>query len=279
MTARQMASWFLPCRLTFCPEARVAYQLQIDNMTVSLGDGERRFILKTGAWSVTAGEVIGLTGPSGSGKTLLLELLGLLRAPDAGGYTAVPLRAGTDTPQDFSAAWRGAQARALCAEARGKFFGFVPQAGGLLPFLSVAENVELTQHIAKRPDAAWRDTLLGELGLSQIKHLPPGALSIGQRQRVAIARALAHRPFCVIADEPTAALDPENAQTAMRLLIEAAGAGGSATLLSSHDYATLEQFSMRRMGLEITSAAGEPTVVSTLVPLGAQTAQPEEAPV
>ena len=149
----------------------MAYRLEIDNMTVILGDGERRFVLKTGAWSVTAGEVIGLTGPSGSGKTLLLELLGLLRAPDAGGYKALPLRAGEDTPQDFAAAWGTAQAMALCADARARFFGFVPQAGGLLPFLTVAENVELTQHIAKRPDAAWCDALLGELGLSQIKHL------------------------------------------------------------------------------------------------------------
>ena len=255
----------------------MAYRLEIDNMTVTLGDAERRFVLKTGAWSVTAGEVIGLTGPSGAGKTLLLELLGLLRAPDDGGYTAVPLDTSAQTAShDFAAAWRAPQAMSLCAAARAQFFGFVPQAGGLLPFLTVIENIELTQHIAKRPDAAWRDTLLGELGLTQIKGLRPAALSIGQRQRVAIARALAHRPFCVIADEPTAALDPENAQTAMRLLIEAAGAGGSATLLSSHDYATLEQFPMRRMRLEITPAEQGKTIVSTLVPLGTQVPKAEE---
>lgn len=253
----------------------MAYRLQIDNMTVSLGDGERRFVLETGSWSVKAGEVIGLTGPSGSGKTLLLELLGLLRAPDAGGYTAAPLQEGREAIRDFAAAWRAPRAMALCAIARAQFFGFVPQTGGLLPFLTVAENVALTQHIAKRPDGAWCETLLNELGLSQIKDLRPAALSIGQRQRVAIARALAHRPFCVIADEPTAALDPENARTAMRLLIEAAGAGGSATLLSSHDYTTLEYFPMRRMGLEITSSAQDRTVVSRLVPLAVKPARTE----
>lgn len=257
----------------------MAYRLLIDNMTVRLGDAERQFTLETGTWSIAAGEVIGLTGPSGSGKTLLLELLGMLRAPDTGQYCAEPM-AGTDGPaQDFRAYWQSSRAMALCARARAQFFGFVPQAGGLLPFLTVAENVRITQRIAGRPDEGWANTLLNELGLKQIADLRPAALSIGQRQRVAIARALAHRPFCVIADEPTAALDPENAQSAMGLLIDAAQAGGTATLLSSHDYATLEKFSMRRMGLRIASDAHDPNVVSMLVPLEtlATPAQPAEA--
>jgi putative ABC transport system ATP-binding protein len=249
----------------------MAYRLDIDNLTVTLGDAERRFTLQAGQWSIAAGEVIGLTGPSGTGKTLLLELLGMLRAPESGGYRAVPLDS-DNAEQDFAGHWRAPNAMALCAEARARFFGFVPQAGGLLPFLTVGENVEISQRIAKRPDPAWCATLLGELGLDRISHLRPAALSIGQRQRVAIARALAHRPFCVIADEPTAALDPENAQAAMGLLIDAARAGGTATLLSSHDYPTLSQFPMRRMGLRITSAPHDPSVVSTVLPLESQTA-------
>ncbi|WP_227268346.1 ABC transporter ATP-binding protein [Roseobacter weihaiensis] len=248
----------------------MAYVLSIDDLTVTLGDAERRFTLRAGKWSIAAGEVIGLTGPSGTGKTLLLELLGMLRAPDAGRYRAEPLAGETGAPQAFDSFWKAPNAIALCAQARARFFGFVPQAGGLLPFLTVAENVEISQRIAKRPDPDWASALLGELGLSQIAHLRPGALSIGQRQRVAIARALAHRPFCVIADEPTAALDPENAQAAMGLLIEAAQAGGTATLLSSHDFPTLSHFAMRRMALQITSAPHDPNVVSTLVPLEAQ---------
>ena len=249
----------------------MAYRLEINDLSITLGDAERRFTLHTGDWSIAAGEVIGLTGPSGTGKTLLLELLGLLRAPDAGRYRTVPL-SGTAPAQDFSAFWRSTQSMALCAGARAGFFGFVPQAGGLLPFLTVAENVELSQRISDRPDRDWLNALLSELGLTQIAHLRPGALSIGQRQRVAIARALAHRPFCVIADEPTAALDPDTAQAAMRLLIDAAQAGGTATLLSSHDYPTLAKFPMRRMGLEITSAPQDPNVISTLVPLATQEA-------
>ena len=246
----------------------MSYRLEIDGLTVSLGDAERRFTLEAGQWSVSAGEVIGLTGPSGTGKTLLLELLGMLRAPDAGGYLAVPQ--GDGIPQDFAGFWTGPRAMSLCAGARARFFGFVPQTGGLLPFLTVEENIAISQKIAERPDPGWLRSLLGELGLDRVAHLRPAALSIGQRQRVAIARALAHRPFCVIADEPTAALDPDNARAAMRLLIEAAQAGGAATLVSSHDYPTLAQFPMRRMGLQVTSAPEDRAVVSRLVPLPSQ---------
>jgi putative ABC transport system ATP-binding protein len=253
----------------------MAYRLVIEGLTVTLGDAERRFTLRAGDWAIRGGEVIGLTGPSGTGKTLLLEVLGMLRAPEGGAYRAEPL-AGSDEPvQAFEGYWTDARAMTLCAKARARFFGFVPQAGGLLPFLSVAENVALSQKIARRPDDRWLRHLLDVLGLSRISHLRPAALSIGQRQRVAIARALAHRPFCVIADEPTAALDPENAHAAMGLLIDAAREGGAATLLSSHDFATLQQFDMRRMGLLITSAPHDPHVISTLTTLPDETARPK----
>lgn len=247
----------------------MSYHLSIDGLSVSLGDAERKFTLETGKWSVSPGEVIGFTGPSGTGKTLLLELLGLLRAPLAGQYDATP----TDTalePWAFSDLWQSGNASARAADARAQFFGFVPQAGGLVPYLTVSENIGLSQQITNRIDTAWQDHLIASLGLGPVARLRPGALSIGQRQRVAIARALAHRPYCVIADEPTAALDPENAETAMSLLIDAARQGGAATLLSSHDVRTMDKFIMRRMRLELTSSQGGKNVTSTLVEASAQ---------
>lgn len=243
----------------------MAYRLDIKDMTVSLGDAERRFTLQTGAWSVAPGEVIAFTGASGTGKTLLLELLGLLRQPDSGAYQAATSDGEKDPVLQFDGFWTSGRALSLCAAARARFFGFVPQAGGLLPFLTVAENVNLTQRIADRIDSVWAGQLMRDLGLEEIGHLRPSALSIGQRQRVAIARALAHRPFCVIADEPTAALDPGSAQTAMALLVEAAARGGTATILSSHDAQTLDKFDCRRMELGLTSATGSRDVVSSVV--------------
>ena len=233
-------------------------RLTLENLHVSLADGDRGFTLSIPAMALEAGEVFGLTGPSGTGKTMMLEVLGLLRRPGSGGYL---LETEAET-MDLSAVWDRKDISP--PDVRGDHFGFVPQSGGLLPFLTVAENIEISQRIAEREDTNWSAELTDRLGLAEVATLRPPALSIGQRQRVAIARALAHRPSFVIADEPTAALDPEAAETAMGLLIEAATSGGSGVVISSHDLSLLDRFEMKRLALAITSEKGSPSVTSTL---------------
>jgi putative ABC transport system ATP-binding protein len=231
--------------------------LGIAGLRVALADADRRFALVIDRLDLAAGDIWGLTGQSGTGKTLLLELLGLMRRPAPGGDFVLG-EAGTgaeDRSHDIAALWRGPSGVARAAELRGRLIGFIPQTGGLLPFLTLAENVALTQRISGRIDADWRAHLLDRLGLSAYARLMPGALSIGQRQRAAIARALAHRPPLVLADEPTAALDPDTAAEAMRLLIGMAGEGGAAILVSSHDVALLDRFPMRRLRLEAREIA------------------------
>ncbi|MEM9433019.1 MAG: ABC transporter ATP-binding protein [Pseudomonadota bacterium] len=236
--------------------------LEAHDLSVSLKDGDRAFRLRIEGLRVDAGEAVGLTGPSGTGKTLLLELLGLLRRPDPGGTYS--LRSEQMT-QDLTASWTASGA--LRAELRGSVFGFVPQTGGLVPFLSLRQNIELTQDISGRFDKSWVDQLLTQLGLDAVAHMRPDKLSIGQRQRTAIARALAHRPQVIIADEPTAALDPESAQQAMGLLIDAAKLGGTAVMISSHDLALLDRFPLTRYGLKLTPATRPGLVTSRLRPL------------
>ena len=238
----------------------MVHRLGIADLTLTLRDGARSFTVQSGTWLVEPGDVVALTGGSGTGKTLLLEMLGLLRAPDGGAYGAL----GDQGAIEFHHFWSAPDAIARCAAARADIFGFVPQAGGLLPYLSVQENIALTQEISGRRDPRWITGLLDALDLAAIAALRPGELSIGQRQRVAIARALAHRPFCVIADEPTAALDPDNARRALGLLIDTARQSGSAAIISSHDHAALAHFDTRRLGLAITSAPGDPAVISRL---------------
>jgi putative ABC transport system ATP-binding protein len=220
--------------------------LSLSDLTVQLRDGDRRFVLETGALTIAAGVPVGLSGGSGTGKTLLLEVLGLLRQPDPGG--AFTLHA---DGQEIDLRADPGQAARL----RGRYFGFVPQAGGLLPFLTVAENIALSQKITGQRDPVWIAELVARLGLAGLERLTPSALSIGQRQRVSIARALAHRPLFVIADEPTAALDPEAAEAAMGLLIEAAEQGGAAVIVSSHDLALLDRCAATRMHLSLAAAA------------------------
>lgn len=231
--------------------------LRIADLSVTLQDGERRFTLQTGRLGIAAGQALGLSGGSGTGKTLLLEVLGLLRSPDPGGAFAL-------VTQDREIDLTAGSAQTEAAQLRGQYFGFVPQAGGLLPFLTVAENIALSQRIAGVSDTGWIDELIRRLGLQGLGGLTPSALSIGQRQRVSIARALAHRPVFVIADEPTAALDPEAAEAAMGLLIEAAEQGGSAVIVSSHDHALLDRFSMTRLHLAL-APGGPPGVVRSVL--------------
>lgn len=221
--------------------------LEADILSTELTDGDRVFKLLVQNFRLEPGTVVALSGPSGSGKTLVLELLGLLRKPD---QPAKFHFSKTGEPKiDIAKLWNGS-GRNL-APTRGRVFGFVPQSGGLLPFLTVAENIRLTQRIAGRYDDVWVGQLLHRLGIEAVQGLRPGALSIGQRQRTAIARALAHKPAFVFADEPTAALDPEASEVVMQLFLELASENGCGVFLSSHDLDLVLRHGIPRFSLQL----------------------------
>lgn len=238
--------------------------LTLRNGIVDLSDGDRRFRLELEQLELRAGQAVVLTGASGSGKTLMLELLGLLRAPGAG--TEYHWQQGA-TRVDLGGLWARGPRNPDLAQRRGRLFGFVPQSGGLMPFLSVAENVALPQRLNDCEDAAWCAALLERLGLADVAGLMPGALSIGQRQRTAIARSLAHRPPFVIADEPTAALDPDSADGVLALFLEMAAEQGSGVILSSHDVDRVTGLGLARLHLDVDAEASG-RVVSRLGPVG-----------
>lgn len=234
--------------------------LHIHQGHISLRDGDRSFRLNLPDLTLTPGQAVALTGASGAGKTLVLELLGLLRAPGAG--TRYIWTDGSGVPRDLAALWQGGPRAPDLARMRGRLFGFVPQTGGLMPFLSVAENIALPQRLNACIDDAWCRDLCQRLGLTDVATLMPGALSIGQRQRTAIARALAHRPPFVIADEPTAALDPDSADRVLTLLLDIAAQQGSGVILSSHDVDRIARFGIPRIAL--VTETGPDGVISTL---------------
>lgn len=181
------------------------------------------------------GARVALTGPSGSGKSTLLDLLALALAPERAECFTLTDRGG---PIDLAALWRAGRHEALAA-LRARLIGYVPQSGGLLPYLSVEDNIALTQRLSGRRD---REALLGlcrRLDIADLLRLRPGQLSVGQRQRVAIARALAHGPRLVLADEPTASVDPARASAILDLLLSAGQAAGAAVIIASHDAASL----------------------------------------
>jgi hypothetical protein len=93
--------------------------------------------------------------------------------------------------------------------------GYVLQTGGLFPFLSVRDNIGLTRQGLGLPVKDAVEMVAKRLDIGRHLEKLPGQLSVGERQRVAIARAMAHEPSVVIADEPTASLDPINAEEIM----------------------------------------------------------------
>ena len=174
---------------------------------------------------VLPGEMLALTGPSGSGKSTILNLAGLIDAPDSG---EIWLRGERVDARD--------EIRATLL--RRDAIGFVFQTFNLVPVMTVAENVDYPLYLAGVPAAERRHRVaqvLESVGLHEHAKHRPDALSGGQRQRVAIARALVKRPRLVIADEPTASLDSHTADQVMDLMRERGHAEGAAFVIATHD--------------------------------------------
>jgi putative ABC transport system ATP-binding protein len=169
-------------------------------------------------------DFVALMGPSGSGKTTFLGLL-----------------SGLDAPDDGEVRWKDRPIPTLTAEEsfalRRTGIGIVFQSFGLLPTLSALENVELPLRVngVPRSDASERaSSLLDRLGLGDRRDNRTFELSAGQQQRVAVARALITEPDVVLADEPIAEVDTENADLILEALWEVVGRGG-AVVAATHN--------------------------------------------
>ena len=144
---------------------------------------------------MAAGERLALVGPSGSGKSTALDVLALMLAPrDAERFV---LTAPDGTAWDIAALWR-ARARGRLTALRARLIGYVLQTGGLVPFLSVQENILLGRRLLGLSCPGPAPALMTDLGIAGLAGRLPQHLSLGERQRVAIARALAHRPALVL---------------------------------------------------------------------------------
>lgn len=174
--------------------------------------------------SVAPGEILEVTGPSGSGKTTLLRLVhGQLR-PNRGEIWV--------EGRGLHRWWRRGLGRIR------RDVAFVYQEQRLLPRLTALENLVFAMQIGD-PAVPHRtikrralDALEG-LGLAHRRGAYPHQLSAGERQRVAVARALSGRPKVLLADEPLASIDDDNAKIVMHLLEEAA-ANGTAVVVATH---------------------------------------------
>ncbi|MEO0512337.1 MAG: ATP-binding cassette domain-containing protein [Planctomycetota bacterium] len=178
-----------------------------------------------------SGEACLLRAGSGRGKSTLLNLVAGLLEPESGVVRVDGI--------DLFALGPGKR-----DAFRGSKIGMIFQTLNLLAGFSAAENVMAALMVSGVPRAEHRDRAvetLRRLGI-ETPDREATALSVGQQQRVAVARAIVTQPVLVLADEPTASLDPENAENALDLIRSACEEAGAALLLTSHDPATARGF-------------------------------------
>ena len=218
--------------------------LDIKNLLVRRGEGALAHQVRLPHLQVGAGEILAITGESGSGKSTLLEAIGLLLAP----VELERFRLGATHDQDIAQLLASDDQPALAA-VRSRHLGFILQSGGLLPFLSVRDNISLPRRLLGMPAKSEHiDHAVDVLRLQGLLDKQPQALSIGERQRVACVRAIAHEPLLLLADEPTAALDPHSARRLFELLLSLVSNMGLSALVVSHDWALLKDFGLPRLG-------------------------------
>ena len=208
-------------------------------MTLAIADLVKTFeqpgggqltVLDVPALQIQAGEQVVLIGQSGGGKTTLLHLIAGLLTPDSGNIQV----AGTELTR-------------LSEQGRDRFrasaIGYVFQTFNLLPAFTAIENVRLGMTFGHgSQDAGRAMDLLDRVGLADRAHYRPAQLSVGQQQRVAIARALAGKPKLLLADEPTANVDPGSAETVLDLIRSSCRDDQISLLLVTHSMDVASKF-------------------------------------
>lgn len=176
--------------------------IKIDNVVKEYGKGENTVqILKKINISIQPNTLVALKGRSGSGKTTLINLIGALDRPTSGDIFFEEMNIVHFSEKERS-------------ELRRKRIGFIFQSSGLMPLMTVEENIEFGLRIAGISKSEWSNRVNESLELvgmkKRAKHLP-FELSGGEQQRCGIARAIALSPSVILADEPTAELDSKMA--------------------------------------------------------------------
>jgi len=226
--------------------------IEVKNLTKSFKTGNTELVvLNNMSFKVEKGDFFSITGRSGSGKSTLLYQLGLLDHPNSGEITI-----------------DGINVSLLGKEERTKFrlkeLGYVFQDYALVPDLSAIENTViplLMQGTPKEEAYQKAEDALQKIGMGERLHNLPNQLSGGEQQRVSIARAIAHDPKIIFADEPTANLDSETADSVIKAFLEL-NSHGQTILMVTHEpeYAKLTKRAIK-LGDGKILADGEPESV------------------
>lgn len=196
-------------------------------------NGETVAVAKIGQLDIDPGDQLVLAGASGSGKTTLLHLIAGL----------IPLTSG-------EILWEGKRIDSLVERDqdawRARNVGYIFQNFNLLPGLDVTENILVAAALGGR-DAGGEQRrrirdMLARVGLEKRADQKPARLSMGEQQRVAVVRSLINNPRLILADEPTASLDRDNASIVLDLLQTLCRERGSMLILATHDHDVIAHF-------------------------------------
>lgn len=192
--------------------------------------GTRVQALMGATLDIQDGDFTAIIGPSGSGKSTLLYVLGGMATPTSGEVLL----------EGRSLYGLGTEER---ARVRLHTFGFLFQSFNLIPYLTALENVQVPLFLSGMPEdeqSQKASRLLERFGLADRLDHKPFELSAGQQQRVAFARMLANEPKIILADEPTANLDPENARLVLNFLRNLNQEGRTILMVTHHPEAAQE---------------------------------------
>ena len=226
------------------------------------------FELHVPEFHTSFGEFIAVVGPSGCGKSTFLDLLALVLRPAENHPSTFRFYCSTAAPNGYDIIhfWKSGQENKI-SMLRRRQIGYVLQTGGLLPFLSVRQNIGLACRLKGLDLISNRiQKIANLLGIEDQLNKKPQHVSGGERQRVAIARALIHEPAVILADEPTAAVDHDRALIILREFAQLAKKNGTGIILATHNYSLVREIADKTIRFKITHTFknGKKKTVSTL---------------
>lgn len=205
--------------------------IALENIRKSYADGNQmHHVLNQLNLNVEPNEFVAILGPSGSGKSTLLAIAGLLLSADEGRISI----AGQDLTGLNQGQW---------TQKRLELLGFIFQDHQLLSYMKIGDQLELVAKLKGEKDKKKRQeevkALLADLGIEACYHQYPNQMSGGQKQRAAIARAFIGNPQVILADEPTASLDPDRGKEIAQLIQKEVKSKNKSAIMVTHDRSIL----------------------------------------
>ena len=205
--------------------------IELQQIKKSYADGNQmRDVICDLNLTVEPQEFVAILGPSGSGKSTLLSIAGLLLSSDSGQV----IIGGQNLTNLKQSEW---------TKKRLELLGFIFQDHQLLPYMKIGDQLEVVAKLKGEKDASKRKEevkgLLAELGIENCYGQYPNQMSGGQKQRAAIARAFIGNPQLILADEPTASLDPERGKEIAQLIQREVKSKHKSAIMVTHDRSVL----------------------------------------